>query len=293
MKFSVNICLEAKTKGRTKKMIDIDTLNKFLDESNELIKKSKGLDDIAKCNPLCSFRIDSDGDSMAFAIEARGFIKDEIVFFLVAKHGTDDSNKFISRGYFTEIDGHCTPFAMSHDEPRGMTIQQGVLIEMRNIVDRMSNGSQSQFIDGVKRDLNGVKARVSVVKSDEDPFGKIDESCEASCSADGTTFGKLNLKGDKPSDEEIMERVHVICHPDPVEDIVDSEFAKSIGNKDEKPEYGNEIDDALKDTQVYRIEKQTFRQRIVATFRKMLGFDREQENLDRICTEMFDEKENK
>ena len=38
-------------------MIDIDALNKFLDESNELIKKSKGLDDIAKGKPLCSFRI--------------------------------------------------------------------------------------------------------------------------------------------------------------------------------------------------------------------------------------------
>ena len=39
-------------------MIDIDALNKFLDESNELIKKSKGLDDIAKGKQLCRFRID-------------------------------------------------------------------------------------------------------------------------------------------------------------------------------------------------------------------------------------------
>ena len=38
-------------------MIDIDALDRFLDESNELIKNSKGLDDIAQCNPLCSFRI--------------------------------------------------------------------------------------------------------------------------------------------------------------------------------------------------------------------------------------------
>ena len=40
-------------------MIDIDALNKFLDESNELIKKSKGLDDIAKGKPLCSFHSDT------------------------------------------------------------------------------------------------------------------------------------------------------------------------------------------------------------------------------------------
>jgi hypothetical protein len=198
-------------------MIDIDTLNKFLDESNELIKKSRGLDDNAKCKPLCSFRIDSDGDSIVFAIEARGFIKDEIVFFLVAKHGTDDSSKFISRGHFTATDGHCTSFAMSHDEPRGMTIQQGVLIEMRNLVDRMGDGNKSKFIDGVKRELNGVKERISVVKSDEDPLEKINESCESSGSVDDTAFGQLNLKGDKPSNEWIMERVQSICHPDPVE----------------------------------------------------------------------------
>lgn len=275
-------------------MIDIDTLNKFLNGSNELIKKSKGLNDIEKCKPLCSFRIDSDGDSMTFAIEARGFIKDEIVFFLVAKHGTDDSGKFISRGHFTATSGHCTSFAMSHDEPRGMTIQQGVLIEMRNIVDRMRNdGNQSQFIEGVKRELNGVKVKISVVKSDEDPLEKIDESREASCSADDTAFGKLNLKGDKPSDEEIRERVQNICHPEPVEDIVDSEFAKSIGNRDEKPEEGNGIDDALKETKVYQIKRQTLWQRIVRFLRKHLGLEREKEELDGLCSEMFGNKEDK
>jgi hypothetical protein len=274
-------------------MIDIDTLNKFLDESNELIKKSRGLDDIAKCKPLCSFRIDSDGDSIVFAIEARGFIKDEIVFFLVAKHGTDDSSKFISRGHFTATDGHCTSFAMSHDEPRGMTIQQGVLIEMRNLVDRMGDGNKSKFIDGVKRELNGVKVRISVVKSDEDPLEKINESCESSGSADDTAFGQLNLKGDKPSNEKIMERVQSICHPDPVEDIVDSEFAKSIGNRDEKPEDGNGIDDALKGTKVYQIEKQTLWQRIMHFLRKLLGLEREKEELDGLCSEMFGNKEDK
>ena len=38
-------------------MIDIDTLDKFLDESNELIKKTGCLDDIVQYKPLCSFRI--------------------------------------------------------------------------------------------------------------------------------------------------------------------------------------------------------------------------------------------
>lgn len=41
-------------------MIDIDALDKFLDESNELIKKSRCLDDITQtpqCKPLCIFKI--------------------------------------------------------------------------------------------------------------------------------------------------------------------------------------------------------------------------------------------
>ena len=38
-------------------MIDIDALDKFLDESNELIKNQGYLDGIAQCKPLCSFRI--------------------------------------------------------------------------------------------------------------------------------------------------------------------------------------------------------------------------------------------
>ena len=46
-----------KSKNRRTRMIDIDALDKFLDESNELIKKTGFLDGIAQCRPLCSFRI--------------------------------------------------------------------------------------------------------------------------------------------------------------------------------------------------------------------------------------------
>ena len=279
-------------------MIDIDALNKFLDESNELIKKSKGLDDIAKGKPLCSFRIDSDGDSLTFSIEARdltvrenGLTKNVIEFYVAAGHGTDDSSKFISNRRFIVPEERCASFEMSHDESGEMTIQQVVLAAMRDVVVRMSKETQSQFIDGVKWELNGVKATVSFVKSNEDPLEKISESCEAGCSAVGVALGRLNLKGGRLSDEEISERVRKICHPDPVEDTVDSEFAKTIGDKEEKPEHGNEIDDAMKGMEVYRIRRQTFGQRIVAAFRKAFGLDLEQEKLDAVCAEMFDEKE--
>jgi hypothetical protein len=278
-------------------MIDINTLNKFLDESNELIKNSKGLEDIAQCKPLCSFRIDFDGDSMTFAIEARGFIKDEIAFFLVAKHGMDDSSEFISRGYFTANEGHCASFAMSHDEPRGLTIQQGALIEMRNIVDRMNAENQSQFLEDVLKQLNNVKVKIQVVESDGDVLSRVDDAGLGEFKADDgvpdETIGKLELKPGKHLAEQQTEASHRSSdRQEQIEDIVDSEFAKTIGNKDEEPEYGNGIDDALKDTQVYHIEKKTFGQRIVATFRKMLGLDREREELDVVCAEMFDEKEN-
>ena len=279
-------------------MIDIDALNKFLDESNELIKKSKGLDDIAKGKPLCSFRIDSDGDSLTFSIEARdltvrenGLTKNVIEFYVAAGHGTDDSSKFISNRRFIVPEERCASFEMSHDESGEMTIQQVVLAAMRDVVVRMSKETQSQFIDGVKWELNGVKATVSFVKSNEDPLEKISESCEAGCSAVGVALGRLNLKGGRLSDEEISERVRKICHPDPVEDTVDSEFAKTIGDKEEKPEHGNEIDDAMKGMEVYRIRRKTFGQRIASTFRKVFGLDLEQEKLDAVCAEMFDEKE--
>ena len=169
-------------------MIDIDALDKFLDESNELIKNSKGLDGIAQCKPLCSFRIDSDGDSLVFAIEARGFIKDEIAFFLVARQGMDDSSKFISRGYFTANEGHCTSFAMSHDEPRGISIQQGVLIEMRNIVGRMNAENQSQFLEDVLKQLNGVKVKIQVVESDGDVLSRVDDAGLGEFKADALDF---------------------------------------------------------------------------------------------------------
>ena len=290
--------LEEKAKEENKKMIDIDALNKFLDESNELIKKSKGLDDIAKGKPLCSFRIDSDGDSLTFSIEARdltvrenGLTKNVIEFYVAARHGADDSSKLISNRRFIVPEERCASFEMSHDEPGEMTIQQVVLAAMREVIVRMSKETQSQFIDGVKWELNGVKATVSFVKSNEDPLEKVNESCEASCSAVGAALGRLNLKGGRLSDEEISERVRKICHPDPVEDIVDSEFAKTIGDKVGKPEHGNEIDDAMKGMEVYRIRRQTFGQRIAATFRKVFGLDLEQEKLDAVCAEMFDEKE--
>lgn len=277
-------------------MIDIDALNKFLDESNELIKKSRDFDGIAQTpqyKPLCSFRIDSDGGSMVFAIEARGFIRDEVVFFLVARHGMDDSSEFISRGHFTANEGHYTSFAMSHDKPRGMTVQQGVLIEMRNIVARMGDGNQSPFIEGIRTELNGVKVKISVVKSDECQLENIDEPCKANCTDDCTAFGKLNLKGDKPSVEEIKERLRKICNPEPVDDIFGNEFAKTMGNMDEKPEDGNGIDDALKETDVYQIEKQAPWQRIMLFLRKLFGFDKEKEELDGLCFEMFGNKEDK
>ena len=279
-------------------MIDIDALDRFLDESNELIKNSKCLDDISQCNPLCSFRIDSGGDSLVFAIEARGFIRDEIAFFLVARHGMDDSSKFISRGYFTANEGHCTSFAMSHDKPRGMTIQQGVLIEMRNIVGRMNAENQSQFLEDALKQLNGVKVKIQVVESDGDVLSRVDDAGLGEFKADDGVpdepVGKLELNPGKLLAEQQTE---AFCRSsdrqEQIEDTCGESFAKAVGDKDEKPEYGNGIDDALKDTQVYRIEKQTFGQRIVATFRKMLGLDREQEKLDVVCAEMFDEKENR
>ena len=47
----------------------------------------------------------------------------------------------------------------------------------------------------------------------------------------------------------------------------------------------------MKGMEVYRIRRQTFGQRIAATFRKVFGLDLEQEKLDAVCAEMFDEKE--
>ena len=279
-------------------MIDIDALDKFLDESNELIKNSKGLDDIAQCNPLCNFRIDSDGDSLVFAIEARGFIRDEIAFFLVARHGMEDSSKFITRGYFTANEGHCTSFAMSHDEPRGISIQQGVLIEMRNIVGRMNAENQSQFLEDVLKQLNGMKVKIHVVESDGDVLSRVDDAGLGEFKADDgvpdETVGKLELNPGKPlAEQQAGASQKSSDRQEQIEDTCGESFAKAVGEKEEKPEYGNGIDDALKDTQVYRIEKKTFGQRIVATFRKMLGLDREQEKLDVVCAEMFDEKENR
>jgi len=265
-------------------MISLEGLNRFLDESNAVIKSAGKLNNVVKCTPLCSFRIGSEGNSILFGIEARGVVNNGLAFCLVAQQEGNDAIKFISHGIFTADDGHCTSFKMSHDEPRGMSIQQGVFIEMKNLVERMNKDGKSPFLVDVLEELNGVKVKISVVKSDDVACPSDDSVTES--------LGKLRTSWEQPIDEKDHKRIDGTCGSEPVEDLVDQTFAKTIGNKDEKPTKGNGIDDALEDIQVYRIEKQTFWQRIVATFRKMLGFDREREKLDGVCEEMFDEKEN-
>lgn len=254
-------------------MIDVELLNKFFNDANVIIKKNE---QFTKLKPLCSVEFSHGNDKIVFSIEMRGFVRDENAFFLVATLN-DSADKFIARGYFTSA-GHHTDFKMSHYEPRGMSIQQGILIEMKNIVNRLLDNYPSDFLRGISNELSGMKVKVVVVESDDD---KIDES--------EMSRGKLNLKGESQleSNESSNE--------ESVEDTIGETFAKSVGNKSESPDEGNIIDEALKDEQEYVVKKESLWSRIKKFFRKLFGLNKEEEALeslfDREINQRNDEKQ--
>ncbi len=263
-------------------MIETDKLNLFLEEANSVIKNSVGT--YQRLKPLCTYTV-SDGDkSVTFEIELRGYVKDDEVFFLVAKVGDD---KFFSRGYFTTRGGHCTSFAMTHDEPRGVNIQQGVLIEMRSLVVRMiDNEEMSDFASAILEELDHMNVKVQVVRYDGGDDSILDKGVEA--------LDRLEIKSDKELAEQQSDAAKYNARkPEEPDDTIGEEFAKAVGDNEEKPDEDNPLDIALKGTQVYRIEKETFWQKVMKFFRKMLGLDKEREILNTLCSEMFNKKEDK
>ena len=263
-------------------MIDIEALNLFLEEANGVIKNSVGT--YQKMKPLCSFEVSDEGKSVTFGIELRGYARDEEAFFLVATVN-DSDDKFVSRGYFTTRDGHCASFAMTHHEPRGMNIQQGVLIEMRNILERMTgNEDIADFAGCMLEQLGKMNVKVQVVRYDGGEDSVLDESV--------TTLNKLEIKSDKELAEQKSDATKYNSRKsEEPDDTIGEEFAKAVGDKEERADENNPLDSALKGTEVYRIEKDTLWSRMVRFFRRLFGLDKEREELNAIFSEMFDEKE--
>ena len=292
-------------------MIDTNALNKFLDEANSRIKSDVGLQEgttwnatsasvESKTRQLCDFTVQSVDHSITFSIESRGYVKDESAFFLVARLGRCDE-EYVSRGYFTAFGGHHTDFKMSHDEPRGFSIQQGVLIEMLNIVERMivlcKFISAIGFLSELMDELKGMKVKAVVVKSDDDAIGEISdipEFADASVEpVESQSIGKLSIKGERMSEDEIKERVNNICNPEPVEGTIGETFAKNVGNKSEKPEKDNSIDDDMKSMQEYVIQKESFWTRLWKRIKAMFGIVSDSEALENLFDNNFNGKEDK
>ena len=225
--------------------IDIDRMNAFLDEANAIIKSKT--DGKAKCDPLCSLKIEKGDDSIEFAVEKRGYVRDEKAFFLVAR--VNGGDKYFSRGYFTSRGGHQTAFAVTHDEPRGMSIQQGLFIEMRGLVSRLRKDAGSDFLDALLKEFEAMTVKVQVVNPEQD-----DAAADADATLNEESIGRLELRGkEKKTDEEIKERIDSICKPEPVEDIVDKSFAESVGDKAEKPDDDHDLYCAMRSIQVFEV----------------------------------------
>ena len=72
-----------------------------------------------------------------------------------------------------------------------------------------------------------------------------------------------------------------------LEDTVGETFAKNIGNKTYKPEKWNEIDEALKDSEVYVIKKDSFLGNIIKSIKGMFGEGKDMKNLQEVFDESF------
>ena len=269
-------------------MIDIEKLEKFLDDANQTIKDSVGAS--RKMGPLCELKVVENGSVVLFSVECRGYVRDEEAFFLVVRLG-DSTDKYISRGHFTAHCGHCTDFARTHASPRGMSIQQGLLIEMRGILARMQDcriegacaTGERECAKRLLDELSKIDLKVRVVR---------DDATSSTAGVPDGTVGRLVLKSGKELEEQKKEaslnKTKRIEIPD---DTVGREFAKSVGNREEKPDRDNPLDEALGNTQVYRVGKKTFWSRLMKSIGHLLGFDREREKLDSACEAMFPQEE--
>lgn len=275
------------------KMVDESKLNGFLEEASEVIKNSMGCTELGK--PLRSIRFGENENGITFDVELRGAIADAEAFSLVGR--LDGSNdKYFSRGFFTPHSGHCTSFAISHDEPRGMSLQQGLFIEMKNILARMLKETGSEFVKSLLKELESMQVKVQVVKSDADALESVSdaglEEHKAEIKEADESIGKLELS---PGTTLVEQQTEAACEAlkqvEPPEDTCGESFARAVGDREEKPEEDNPIDSALESTHVYNIRKATLWGRIVKWFRKLFGLDKEREQLESVCSDMFCKKD--
>lgn len=279
--------------------IDENLLSRFMDDVCAVVKgdgteENANSHDISKCKPLCTVEFLDGDEGVSFSVEIRGYVRDEDAYFIVGRVKGHDE-KFFSRGFFTARGGHQTLYAMTHDAPRGMSIQQGVLIEVRNLVKRMIDDikllplNTLRFLTMMSEQLDAMKVKVVVVKSDDNADG-IPESQK-----DDESLGRLEIRGDMKPDEFKERKSEPVDEKpvEPVEDTIGETFAKAVGNKSESPEDGNPIDDALKNSQEYVVRKETLWDRIRSFLRRIFGLDREKEELNSLCGEMFSTEKEK
>lgn len=254
--------------------IDVSVVDGFLEEIGSVVKENSKCEN---CKPLCSASFSEGEQAVSFSLEMRGFENEEQAFFLVGRISGNEE-VFISRGFFT-AGGHHASFSRSHGE-RGMNIQQGVLIEMKGILQRMlaefshcfePDKAKIAFVQDLLNELQCLKVKVAVVRTDDEPSLGLHDGDES--------IDTLSVKGMKP-EEEAKERYQKSLNQEPVEDIVGESFAKAVGNKSENPEKDNILDDDMKSMKEYVVKKEPFLKRMWNGIRHRFGFYSDSEHLE-------------
>lgn len=219
---------------------------------------------------------------------------------------TNDMWKECSNGFITDDGKHHVSFSMSHNIPRGFGPEQGVFFEMKNIMSKIkgyckSYGIQSQLVDTLVQLLDNKKITAPVIKGDEtsenisgDSIAKLETSYKGTEKEEEALDEPRKRLTHNEKEAELMKAQATVaeCAEDmkAPEDTIGETFAKAIGNKTYKPDKDNEIDMALKDTDVYIIKKDSFLGRMVKAVKGMFGEERDMRRLEKLFEEEFKEE---
>ncbi len=262
----------------------VQDVDAFLGKAEEFI----GGEDSQGSSPTFSYS--SGANEITFGIEEKGYSSGEDKTYFVTAELNGNGDKYFSRGYLTAEHGHHVDFALTHNNPRGLNIRQGVLIEMRNLVNLMKDTQKLSAGLGTDSSCDFLKDLYSQLEKQDAKLDVHEANTDNQNAGNTNSLAKLKLKGN--SKEEAPKWNDQFKDMGDLEDTIGESFMKAIGNKTEKPEKDNTIDDELKSTEVYVIRKKSFLGRMTAMFRGMFGDDKDMRKLEDIFNESFSKAEN-
>ena len=189
-------------------------------------------------------------------------------------------------GCITEDRKHHVEKCFTHYNPCGVNVRQAVVIEMKNIVNRLSI-----YMKGWKITSELVTTLNDILDHIEEPVKVVNKDSSSEGLEDKQSIAKLNTSGESEEPYGWMKASKELQQNKP-EDTIGETLAREIGNKNYKPEKGNDIDEELKDTEVYVVKKNSFVGNIIKSLSGMFGEGKDKKQLQQVFEESFKTEEN-